>query len=70
MASLRCTALLLALCLGGAAAHTLQFGSGLAGWEHSADAKYSGKFALDSPGEGSTRQALKVRPRTFSLHQR
>lgn len=60
MASLRVAALLLALCLGGSRAAHLEFTKGLAGWEHSADAKYTGKFELGTPEVLKT-QALKVR---------
>lgn len=43
--------LLLAL-LGAAQAVHLDFSAGLDGWEGSSDAKYTGRMAVESPGDG------------------
>ena len=50
-----------ALLLCSASAFELNFENGLQGWEHSADAKYSGsRFSLEAPA-GLAGKALKVR---------
>jgi hypothetical protein len=54
------TVLALVAALGLAQAVHLEFSGGLDGWTHSSDAKYSGKFEVDTP-EGLSSKALKVR---------
>lgn len=58
--SMRLPLALLMLAVAAQAVH-LDFSKGMAGWVHSSDSKYSGKFEIASP-EGLSQKALKVRP--------